>query len=113
METIDKIPTSCADLRRIGHIKSGLFLVMGNEMVETVYCNFTKPDESGTYVIYRNIKLRFDDKEKKWLGILNYLIVAINRVSKMDWLRRRQIGALLFLRSEKLWLRSDRDSHSI
>jgi hypothetical protein len=48
METIDKIPTSCADLRRIGHIKSGLFLVMGNEMVETVYCNFTKPNDSGT-----------------------------------------------------------------
>ena len=37
---IGKIPTSCRNLYQIGHIKSGLYSVMGTKTVETVYCNF-------------------------------------------------------------------------
>lgn len=36
------MPTSCEDLRLIGHIWSGLYSIMGTQMVETVYCDFTK-----------------------------------------------------------------------
>jgi hypothetical protein len=40
------MPTSCQDLSQIGHVLSGLYSVMGAEMVESVYCDFTKqPDD--------------------------------------------------------------------
>lgn len=42
---INGMPSSCADLRLNGHIWSGLFSIMGVNMVETVYCDFTKPLE--------------------------------------------------------------------
>ncbi|XP_046638325.1 uncharacterized protein LOC124316430 [Daphnia pulicaria] len=38
---IPGIPSSCADLREIGHIWSGIFSVMGSAKMESVYCNFT------------------------------------------------------------------------
>jgi hypothetical protein len=42
------MPTSCADLWRIGHTLSGLYSVKGVQMVESVYCDFSKlPDEAG------------------------------------------------------------------
>ncbi len=39
---INGMPSSCVDLRLIGHIWSGLYSVMGVNMVETVYCDFSK-----------------------------------------------------------------------
>ncbi|XP_046641139.1 uncharacterized protein LOC124326393 [Daphnia pulicaria] len=39
---INGMPTSCAELKSIGHIWSGLYSVMGINMVETIYCDFTK-----------------------------------------------------------------------
>jgi hypothetical protein len=39
---INGMPTSCAELKSIGHIWSGLYSVMGVNMVETIYCDFTK-----------------------------------------------------------------------
>ena len=42
-------PISCADLWRIGHSLSGLYSVMGEKQVDSVYCDFTKlPTDSGT-----------------------------------------------------------------
>ena len=41
-EIVNKIPTSCADLRALGHASSGFYLVQGTKLVETVYCDFTK-----------------------------------------------------------------------
>ena len=50
------MPKSCTDLRRIGHSLSGLYSVMGEKQVESVYCDFTKlPTESGTYLINKSI----------------------------------------------------------
>ena len=34
------MPKSCADLRYLGHSSNGLYLIMGTEKVETVFCDF-------------------------------------------------------------------------
>ncbi|XP_046454475.1 uncharacterized protein LOC124202220 [Daphnia pulex] len=45
---VNGMPTSCEDLWRIGHTMSGLYSVMGAEMVESVYCDFNKlPSDTG------------------------------------------------------------------
>jgi hypothetical protein len=45
---INGLPSSCADLKSIGHIWSGIYSVMGSTMMESVYCDFTKlPDDAG------------------------------------------------------------------
>lgn len=41
-QSVIGMPTSCKDLKQIGHSWSGLYSVMGNKSVETVYCDFTK-----------------------------------------------------------------------
>ncbi|KAI9563558.1 C1qdc1 protein [Daphnia sinensis] len=41
-KTIDKIPSSCIDLKNVGNTRSGLYSIMGIHQVETVYCDFTK-----------------------------------------------------------------------
>ncbi|EFX82583.1 C1q and tumor necrosis factor-related protein 5 [Daphnia pulex] len=40
---INGLPSSCADLKIIGHIWSGFYSVMGSAKMESVYCDFTKP----------------------------------------------------------------------
>jgi hypothetical protein len=52
---INGLPSSCADLKLIGHIWSGFYFVMGSAMMESVYCDFTKlPDDAGKcFVISR------------------------------------------------------------
>ncbi len=37
------IPKSCADLSYLGHSLNGLYLIMGTEHVETVFCDFSVP----------------------------------------------------------------------
>ncbi|XP_057376866.1 uncharacterized protein LOC130698082 [Daphnia carinata] len=37
-----QMPKSCADLKNNGHTSSGMFLIMGIKMVETVFCDFSK-----------------------------------------------------------------------
>ncbi len=45
---ITGLPSSCADLRMIGHMWSGFYSVMGTAKMESVYCDFTKlPDDAG------------------------------------------------------------------
>jgi hypothetical protein len=44
------MPRSCEDIWRIGHTLSGLYSVIGNQMVESVYCDLNKlPGESGKH----------------------------------------------------------------
>ena len=51
--------SSCQDLWRKGHTLSGLYSVMGNAMIETVYCDFSKlPSDSGIKIIYLKTKTR-------------------------------------------------------
>jgi hypothetical protein len=45
---INGLPSSCADLKMIGHTLSGIYSVMGSAKMESVYCDFTKlPDDAG------------------------------------------------------------------
>jgi hypothetical protein len=37
---IGKMPTSCADLQRMGNKLGGFFLVKGSKKMEMIYCNF-------------------------------------------------------------------------
>jgi hypothetical protein len=42
------LPSSCADLKSIGHTLNGFYFVMGSAKLESVYCDFTKlPDDAG------------------------------------------------------------------
>jgi hypothetical protein len=55
---INGLPSSCADLREIGHIWSGIFSVMGLAKMESVYCDFTKlPSDEGKYFTFHVIHL--------------------------------------------------------
>ncbi|XP_046459077.1 uncharacterized protein LOC124205660 [Daphnia pulex] len=45
---INGLPSSCADLKMIGHTLNGFYFVMGPAMMESVYCDFTKlPSDAG------------------------------------------------------------------
>jgi hypothetical protein len=50
---INGLPSSCSDLKMIGHIWSGFYSVMGSSVMESVYCDFTKPiDDAGKNFIF-------------------------------------------------------------
>ena len=36
------LPSSCGDLKMIGHIWSGIYSIKGAKMMESVYCDFSK-----------------------------------------------------------------------
>jgi hypothetical protein len=38
---INGLPSSCADLKMIGHTLNGFYSVMGSAKIESVYCDFT------------------------------------------------------------------------
>jgi hypothetical protein len=45
---INGLPSSCEDLKSIGHTLNGFYSVMGSAMMESVYCDFTKlPSDEG------------------------------------------------------------------
>ena len=49
-------PKSCVDLWQIGHTLSGLYSVMGDKQIESVFCDFTKiPTDSGRWKNYSSI----------------------------------------------------------
>ncbi len=46
--SINGLPSSCADLKMIGHTLNGFYSVMGSAKMESVYCDFTKlPGDAG------------------------------------------------------------------
>ena len=45
---INGLPSSCDDLKIIGHTLNGFYSVMGSAMMESVYCDFSKlPSDPG------------------------------------------------------------------
>ena len=45
---INGLPSSCDDLKIIGHTLNGFYSVVGSSMMESVYCDFSKlPSDSG------------------------------------------------------------------
>lgn len=40
--TVSGVPTSCADLSKIGHTLNGIYSIKTNDLIETVFCDFTK-----------------------------------------------------------------------
>jgi hypothetical protein len=60
---INGLPSSCEDLKMIGHIWSGIYFVMGSAKMESVYCDFTKlPDDAGKcYKFSRLIQLQLSN----------------------------------------------------
>ena len=45
---INGLPSSCDDLKMIGHTLNGFYSIMGSQMMESVYCDFTKlPSDAG------------------------------------------------------------------
>jgi hypothetical protein len=39
---ISGMPRTCADLRGLGHALNGMYLVMGIDSIENIYCDFSK-----------------------------------------------------------------------
>jgi hypothetical protein len=83
---INGLPSSCADLKMIGHIWSGFYSVMGSAKMESVYCDFTKPtgDAGKCFRFSRIIQLQLS------------IFFLFYRFPEMDRIRRRQIGARSF-----------------
>jgi hypothetical protein len=49
---INGLPSSCDDLKMMGHIWNGIYFVMGTAKIESVYCDFTKlPNDAGRDLI--------------------------------------------------------------
>jgi hypothetical protein len=45
---INGLPSSCGDLKMIGHIWSGFYSIAGSAMIDSVYCDFNKlPSDPG------------------------------------------------------------------
>ena len=45
---INGLPSSCADLKVIGHTLNGFYSIAGSAMMESVYCDFSKlPSDPG------------------------------------------------------------------
>ena len=45
---INGLPSSCSDLKMIGHTLNGFYSIAGSAMIESVYCDFSKlPSDPG------------------------------------------------------------------
>ncbi len=53
---INGLPSSCGDLKMIGHALNGIYFIMGSSgRMESVYCDFTKlPNDAGKYSTFTN-----------------------------------------------------------
>ncbi len=59
---INGLPSSCSDLKMIGHTLNGFYSVAGSAMMESVYCDFNKlPSDTGKCFILIEIDLLFKD----------------------------------------------------
>lgn len=57
---INGLPSSCGDLKMIGHSLNGFYFIMGNKTMESVNCDFSKiPSDAGKSFIRSNITLIF------------------------------------------------------
>ena len=59
---INGLPSSCNDLKMIGHTLNGFYSIAGSAMMESVYCDFSKlPSDPGKCFIVIKIYLLFKD----------------------------------------------------
>jgi hypothetical protein len=59
---INGLPSSCEDLKMIGHTLNGFYSVIGSTMMESVYCDFTKlPNDAGKFHQFSRI-IQFNSK---------------------------------------------------
>ncbi len=50
---VNGLPSSCDDLKLIGHTLNGFYSIIGSAMMESVYCNFNKlPSDPGKHFIF-------------------------------------------------------------
>jgi hypothetical protein len=50
------MPTSCLDLKSLGHQFNGVYSVMGAKYVETVYCDFSQFNfDPSKFILWFNI----------------------------------------------------------
>ena len=96
------IPKSCADLRYMGHTANGLYLIMGTEKVETVYCDFTAFPSDQSKIVIASIFCKVVPIYSKFhlVNEINVNVVFC-RFPNLDRTGRRQIVARTFLCSEK------------
>ena len=73
---IGKMPTSCADLRRIGNKKNGFFSIMRQNKIQAVHCNFTKQqtEQSIKYIFNQLFYTYLTTKTKFWCADFQSLI---------------------------------------
>jgi hypothetical protein len=61
-------------LQTIGHRKSGLYSILGNKSIDSVYCDFTKfPDDTGNTKANNSLVVSINK-----LNILNYNPISQN-----------------------------------
>lgn len=56
---VKRLPSSCEDLWRMGHIFSGFHSVMGDKNLDIVYCDFTKSPDQQSKINYCRLLLNF------------------------------------------------------
>ena len=81
------MPKSCEDIWKIGHTLSGLYSVIGNQMVESVYCDLNKlPGESGKHfflpfsfktIFYIKFYYFYGKGFQKWIGYADVKSVPV------------------------------------
>ena len=42
------LPKSCINLRSMGHVNNGIYLIMGANSIDTVFCDFTQAQSSSS-----------------------------------------------------------------
>jgi hypothetical protein len=58
--SINGLPSSCSDLKTIGHTLNGFYSVMGSAMMESVYCDFFKlPSDEGIHYSLSKLKIYY------------------------------------------------------
>ena len=84
-DSANGMPKSCADLLNNGHIANGLYLIMGREKVETVFCDFyilSSNFSKSTFTsfsklfcfIYLYFRLRHGHQRFQWLHSIQKLL---------------------------------------
>ena len=59
--SINGLPSSCDDLKIIGHTLNGFYFIAGSAMIEFIYCDFNKlpGDPSNSFLLIHNSKTNF------------------------------------------------------
>ncbi len=50
--SVNGLPSSCGDLKMIGHTLNGFYSIVGSAMIESVFCDFSKlPSDPGKMIL--------------------------------------------------------------